>query len=190
MENKNAIAFSRIQTRVGNVFYNTDKKTIKGVSLLAYIDARTAEEQLDDLYGGGNWAFKWERIEDDKWAIKGIMTVKVEKDGGWIVREDVGYPQEGKKRSDANATEWLKDAVSDALKRCAVQFGVGRFLYDAPFLYLANNAEEKDKKKKTMLTYTGNDGKDKVLRITDAGKEKVSTDLKKWYDSLEKDSMK
>ena len=40
-------------------------------------------------------------------------------------REDVGLAQEG-------GVDNLKAAASDALKRCAVQFGIGRYLYDLP----------------------------------------------------------
>ena len=97
MENK--ISLDRIQYRVGQTYYEADKKKLKGVSFLVYIDARTAQEQLDEKFKPENWAFKWEKVDGNQWAVKGIMTVKMDKDSGWIVREDVGYPQENKKKT-------------------------------------------------------------------------------------------
>ena len=97
MENK--ISLDRIQYRVGQTYYEADKKRLKGVSFLIYIDARTAQEQMDEKFKPENWAFKWEKVDGNQWAVKGIMTVKMDKDSGWIVREDVGYPQENKKKN-------------------------------------------------------------------------------------------
>jgi hypothetical protein len=41
-----------------------------------------------------------------------------------VIREDAGYP------NSERDEEPMKAAVSDALKRCAVLFGIGRHLYD------------------------------------------------------------
>ncbi len=177
MENK--ISLDRIQYRVGQTYYEADKKKLKGVSFLIYIDARTAQEQLDEKFQAENWAFKWEKVDDNKWAVKGIMTVKMSKDSGWIVREDVGYPQENKKseKDNGNAldkTEWLKDAVSDALKRCAVQFGIGRFLYDAPFLYAGRD----------MIEVSAYNGVERFRKLTKEGEAKIKADIKNWYEAL------
>jgi hypothetical protein len=172
MENK--ISLDRIQYRVGQTYYEADKKKLKGVSFLIYIDARTAQEQLDEKFEPQNWAFKWEKVEGNQWAVKGIMTVKMDKDSGWIVREDVGYPQENKKKDNLDTTEWLKDAVSDAEKRCAVQFGIGRFLYDAPFLYANRDAVE-------VSSYNG---LERYRKLTKEGEAKIMADIKKWYEAL------
>ena len=45
-----------------------------------------------------------------------------------VTREDIGEATEG----DLGT---LKAASSDALKRCAVHFGVGRYLYDLPLAW-------------------------------------------------------
>jgi hypothetical protein len=47
--------------------------------------------------------------------------------GEWIVKTDVGGPSEQPDGGDR-----LKAAFSDALKRAAVKFGIGRYLYRLP----------------------------------------------------------
>jgi Rad52/22 family double-strand break repair protein len=91
---------------------------------LAYIDARDVFNRLDAALGLSNWqsAVKW--INADQSAV---VSLSIRVDGEWLVREDVGYPNNpGAGVED----EPLKAAVSDAIKRAAVHFGIGRFLYD------------------------------------------------------------
>jgi hypothetical protein len=93
---------------------------------LAYIDARDVMNRLDAVLGLSNWqsAVKW--INPDQSAV---VSLSVRIDCEWITREDVGYPNNpGAGIED----EPLKAAVSDAVKRAAVHFGIGRFLYDLP----------------------------------------------------------
>ena len=80
---------------------------------VAYIDARDVMRRLDDVIGG-EWGFDWEPVGD---AVRGELTVC------GVRRCDVG--EEG----DGPMGKTLKAAVSDALKRCAVHFGIGRYLY-------------------------------------------------------------
>lgn len=82
----------------------------------SYVDARAVAQRLDDVLTPGGWSFHVEVAASD--VIKGSLDI----DG--IVRQDIGYPN-----SDDDA-EPYKSAVSDALKRCAVLFGIGRHLYD------------------------------------------------------------
>ncbi|MEN6358143.1 MAG: Rad52/Rad22 family DNA repair protein [Armatimonadota bacterium] len=90
--------------------------------VLTYMDSRTAQARLDDV-APGDWEFDWEVVheEEKKLTVKGIMTVagKTRRDAGQASDEDEIY----------------KSAVSDAFKRCAVMFGVGRYLYDMPKTY-------------------------------------------------------
>ena len=83
---------------------------------VAYVDARDVAERLDDATDG-NWEFRWEPDGKD---VHGILTVC------GTTREDVG------EQGDSAMGATRKAAVSDALKRCAVQFGVGRYLYHLP----------------------------------------------------------
>ncbi len=86
---------------------------------LAYVDARVIQDRLDDVVGIAGW--------QDDYAIDGvsvICTLKVKIGEEWIQKMDVGgeseQPDEGDRR---------KAAFSDALKRAAVKFGIGRYLY-------------------------------------------------------------
>ena len=82
----------------------------------SYVDARAVAQRLDDVLTPSGWTFHIEVAASD--VVKGSLAI------GGVTREDIGYPN-----SDDDA-EPYKSAVSDALKRCAVLFGIGRHLYD------------------------------------------------------------
>lgn len=84
---------------------------------VAYIDARDVMERLDEVVQG-----EWQ----DAYApgINGGVECRLTIHD--ITRCDVGVADENEKE---------KSAYSDAFKRAAVKFGVGRFLYDLPKMY-------------------------------------------------------
>lgn len=87
--------------------------------MLAHIDARNVQDRLDAICPDA-WEFHVEVIPGTRQpTVKGRLTVL------GVSREDIGEAPEG----DLGT---LKAAASDALKRCAVQFGIGRYLYDLP----------------------------------------------------------
>lgn len=82
---------------------------------LAYIDARDVMDRLDDVCGAENW--------QDRYEFHGARTIcylSIRVDGEWITKAD------GAGDSDVEAE---KGAISDALKRAAVKWGIGRYLY-------------------------------------------------------------
>lgn len=81
--------------------------------IVAYIDARAVMDRLDEVIGVGNWKDEYEVI----YADKGSFSIKCKLTIFGVTKEDVG---EG---------DTTKGAFSDALKRAAVKFGVGRHLY-------------------------------------------------------------
>jgi hypothetical protein len=87
---------------------------------VAYVDPRVVSERLDHVLGG-DWSFHWEPmgVQGDRLVIKSSLTVM------GVTREDVGEHV----LSDREQADPWKSAVSDALKRAAVHFGVGRYLY-------------------------------------------------------------
>lgn len=90
--------------------------------MVAYVDARIVAERLDEVVGG-DWAFTVTpvRSEGKIIVVKGSLTIH------GVTREDFGeHDTEADKNKDMEA---FKAATSDALKRCAVLFGVGRHLY-------------------------------------------------------------
>lgn len=102
----------QISWRVGS----TNAAKDKGMAL-AYIDARDVMERLDGVVGIANWQVDYPDAGNGKTACKiGIFL-----DGQWVWKAD------GAGDSDIEAE---KGALSDAFKRAAVRWGVGRYLYD------------------------------------------------------------
>ncbi len=96
------------------------KPNEKGNSLVvAYIDARDVMERLDEV-AGPDWSDRYEKAGTAKGLVCYLTVCGV-------TRADVG--------DDDNENEAVKSAYSDAFKRAAVKFGVGRFLYDLPKMW-------------------------------------------------------
>jgi hypothetical protein len=90
---------------------------------LAYVDARVIQDRLDDVLGVSGWQDEYECMPDGSVVCR--LHLRFGDD--WITKMDVGgmseQPDEGDRR---------KAAFSDALKRAAVKFGIGRYLYRLP----------------------------------------------------------
>jgi hypothetical protein len=94
----------------------------KRALLVPYIDARAVMARLDEVFPA-QWQDDYSVLDVQRGIVLCRLTI------GGITRSDVG---EG--HSDANP-EHVKSGVSDALKRAAVKFGVGRYLYDLPAVW-------------------------------------------------------
>ena len=88
----------------------------RGGMTFAYVDARAVMQRLDDVLTPSGWDFTSTVVPGTD-IVRGELTV------GGVIRVDYGYPN-----SDSDE-EPIKSASSDALKRCAVMFGIGRHLY-------------------------------------------------------------
>jgi hypothetical protein len=97
-------------------------QTVSGNRALAvpFVDARVIQDRLDDVLGVMGWQDSYECLPDGSVVCR----LKIRLGDEWITKEDVGgqseQPDEGDRR---------KAAFSDALKRAAVKFGIGRYLY-------------------------------------------------------------
>jgi hypothetical protein len=88
----------------------------------AHIDARAVMNRLDDVVGVGGWSDSY-AVLDGK-HVECTLTV-------WgVSKSDVGETNEG------GFADPIKSAYSDALKRAAVKFGIGRHLYDMEMEWL------------------------------------------------------
>lgn len=127
-----------IDWRVGATF---DRNSAKWGMLLGYIDSRLAMEKLDLLDPA--WSTRMEPV-----TLNGESGVRCTLTVNGVSREDVGT---------ASQTEPLKGAFSDALKRAAVHFGIGRELYDLPHIAVECNvgANGKVKSPKALPTWNG-----------------------------------
>lgn len=97
-------------------------QAVKGNRCMAicYVDARLICDRLDEVMGVGNWSDKYSLLPDG--SVKCRLRLRIA--GEWITKEDVGSPSE-----QPDAGDRLKAAFSDALKRAAIKFGIGRYLY-------------------------------------------------------------
>lgn len=100
----------------------------QGISILLYKDARVDQRILDETFG----LFGWKRSHQ---CINGNLYCTVEiydkETGMWISKQDVGA---------AGFAEKEKSQASDSFKRACFNWGIGRELYSAPFIWVpANN---------------------------------------------------
>lgn len=106
-----------------------------GVSLLLYKDARCDMNILDETVGPMNWQRRHTR--DNANCIVEIWCAEKSQ---WIAKEDTGTE---------SYTEKEKGQASDSFKRACFNWGIGRELYTAPFIWVSsqmcNMRQYKDK---------------------------------------------
>lgn len=110
---KNPFPVDKVKFRVGAT--SADKSM---AIALAYIDSRDVQKRLDEVVGISNWRSRMERFEGGF-----ICTIDININGEWVSRSDAA--------GDTHV-EPIKGGASDALKRAAAQWGVGRYLYYLP----------------------------------------------------------
>ncbi len=96
---------------------STNPEKTQGMAL-AYVDARAVMDRLDTVCGPENWQNRYSP------GVGGsiVCDLGIRFPGGdWIWKSD---------GAGATDVEGEKGALSDAIKRSAVRFGVGRYLYD------------------------------------------------------------
>ena len=93
-----------------------------GLILLLYKDARCDQNILDEAVGPMNW--KREHTRDNRNCVVSIWDDDKKQ---WIGKEDTG--------TESN-TEKEKGLASDSFKRSCFNWGIGRELYTAPFIWI------------------------------------------------------
>lgn len=106
-----------IDVRVAQVKQN-------GVALLLYKDARVDQTILDATVGAMNWKKSYDIIDGQLFCTISIWDDEKKQ---WVSKQDVGV--------ESN-TEAEKGRASDAQKRAAFAWGIGRELYSAPFIWI------------------------------------------------------
>jgi hypothetical protein len=103
-----------VSWRVGST--TQDKK--KGMAL-AFIDARDVMNRLDEVVGPENWQDRYPHA-----GAKTVCEIDIWCEGrGWVTKADGAGDTDVEKE---------KGSLSDAFKRAAVRWGIGRYLYDLP----------------------------------------------------------
>ena len=109
---------------VGLKVQATNRDRTQGL-VVSYIDARSVLDRLDEVVGPDGWQDAYEVLADRMVGDTRIVEVRCRLTVLGVTKEDVG---EG---------DTLKAAFSDALKRAAVKFGIGRYLYSLPKTWAA-----------------------------------------------------
>lgn len=110
---------NEIECRVG-----TQDKGCKWCTLLLYKDARVDQRLLDEVVGATHWQRSHELIDGQLFCTVSIYDPDTKQ---WVSKQDVG--------TESN-TEKEKGRASDAFKRACFNWGIGRELYTAPFIYI------------------------------------------------------
>lgn len=114
-----------------------------GAVLLLYKDARVDQNILDETVG----AYDWQR-EHTRDNANCIVSIWDNEKKQWIKKEDTGV--------ESN-TEKEKGLASDSFKRACFNWGIGRELYTAPFIWInkdninINNGKTYDKFKVSKI---------------------------------------
>jgi len=99
-------------------------------SCVAYIDARDVMDLLDEVVGPENWKDEFQVINEQLFC-----TLSIKCGDEWVGKTDTGTESQ---------TEKEKGLVSDAFKRAAVKWGIGRFLYSLDIKFINANETKRD----------------------------------------------
>ena len=94
----------------------------KGAVLLLYKTARADMRILDEVFGAMNWQRHHEVVNGNLFCTISIYDADK---GQWVSKQDCGVPSN---------TQGEKGEASDAFKRAGFSWGIGRELYDSPFI--------------------------------------------------------
>lgn len=119
---------NEIEVRVGQI-------NEKGATLLLYKDARADMTLLDEM--GKPWKREHQLIDGKLFCTVSVWNSDIKE---WESRQDVG--------TESN-TEKEKGQASDSFKRACVNWGIGRELYSAPFIWVSADRYNSFKNPKT-----------------------------------------
>ena len=102
-----------------------------GVVLLLYKDARCDMRILDETVGSENWQREHYDCKGNLFCRVGINTnYDNQSEDRWVWKSDCG--------TESN-TEAQKGEASDSFKRACFNWGIGRELYTAPFIWIPSS---------------------------------------------------
>lgn len=102
-----------------------------GCECVAYVDARQVMDLLDEALGPENWQDHYREVAGNVYC-----DLKIKVDGEWVTKSDCG---------SESSFEKEKGQASDAFKRAAVKWGIGRFLYRLPMVKTKSVETGKDR---------------------------------------------
>lgn len=114
----------------------------KGVSLLLYKDARCDMNILDETVGSERWQRSHELINGNLFCNVAINVAEQGEYDKWVCKQDVGTE---------SYTEKEKGQASDSFKRACVNWGIGRELYTAPFIWIPADSCKIEKRGEKLI---------------------------------------
>lgn len=105
------------------------------VRVLAYVTSRDMQQRLDDVVGVFGWKNEFAPLPNS--VGDGAMCgISIKFDGEWITKWN---------GSENTQIESIKGGLSGAEKRAAVEWGIGRYLYDVEAMYAEALTDEQYK---------------------------------------------
>ena len=101
------------------------KKATQGLAL-PYVTNRAIQNRLDDVCGVENWCNLYQKWTETS-QICGISICVDPSNDKWITKWD---------GAENTNKEPVKGGLSNSMKRAAVQWGIGRYLYDVPPMWV------------------------------------------------------
>lgn len=167
LELKEPFPPAKVSWRIARVVEENGEKG--KAQVLAYIDARDVMERLDYICGIEGWQCRYSHT-----ANKTVCDIGIKISGEWIWKSD------GAGDTDVEAE---KGALSDAFKRAAVRWGVGRYLYD-----LGNNYAEATKRGKNW--YITPEAQKTLEKLLPRGGTLKMDEARPLFSKLEADMLK
>ncbi len=95
------------------------------VMILAYVTNRAIQSRLDDVVGTFNWKNEFDVLPNSV-GDGALCGLSLRFDNEWITKYD---------GAENTAIEAIKGGLSGAMKRAAIQWGIGRYLYDVDAMW-------------------------------------------------------
>lgn len=166
--------FRRLNANEIDVRVNIVKEN--GLGLLLYKDARVDQNILDETVGALNWQRDHKELKGNIYCGIGLQNAH----GEWVWKWDAG--------AESN-TEAVKGEASDSFKRAGFNWGIGRELYTAPFIWVGKGLfkDKYDKFSVKEISYDEN-GNINKLSIYSETLKKVVFEMGKTIKTVAKES--
>lgn len=115
---------------------------------VAYIDARDVMDRLDEVVGAFNWQV--EHVEACGQLVTRIG-IKNPVNAEWVWKSDLGFVGGSESTNEDTQVKAIKGTPSDGLKRAGVEWGIARYLYKLPKVWVEFDAEKKQLKSTPIL---------------------------------------
>lgn len=96
----------------------------KGMSILLFKDARVDQKILDEVFSPFGWKRSHQILDGNLYCTVEIWDPEKQQ---WVAKQDVGTMSYAEKE---------KGQASDSFKRACFNWGIGRELYTAPFIWI------------------------------------------------------